>query len=405
MRERDPTTDLQPLFDIDRPEGSFLAPPRDRDSLIEKGLSLHRLGKTQDAVACFEAARRVAPDDDLVLTNLGVALADSGRSHEAVVVLRQALKRNSENLHVRHQLRRLISVIVPFWHVRMLNDADRNDAFESAIRAVVARKGPSARILDIGAGSGLLSMMAARAGAQNIVACERVPLIAETAERIVKLNRFEDRIKIVSKASTELVVDQDLDGRADILVSEIISSDLLAENVLDTFEDAHARLLRDDATIVPRAAMAIGCVVGSTALDKYAFVNEVSGFDISPFAALSPQRLPIHGLMTAWQRLTDDFDLLRIDLTARKHVPVLRRLAIPVKEDGEAAGVVQWIKLDLDEGITFSNHPDSCFDGGWLQVLHTFPRAIPVFRGKDLTLTVGHDRVSLVIMPDDTSPS
>jgi Flp pilus assembly protein TadD len=72
---------------------------------------LHRLGKTQDAVACFEAARRVAPDDDLVLTNLGVALADCGRSHEAVVVFRQALKRNPENAYVRHQLRRLISVI------------------------------------------------------------------------------------------------------------------------------------------------------------------------------------------------------------------------------------------------------------------------------------------------------
>jgi hypothetical protein len=136
----------------------------------------------------------------------------------------------------------------------------------------------------------------------------------------------------------------------------------------------------------PRAATAIGCVIGSAALDKYAFVNEVSGFDISPFAEISPPRLPVHGVMTAWRRLTDDFDLVPIDQTARRHVPVMRRLAVPVKEDGEAAGVVQWIKLDLDEGITYSDHPDSCFDGGWLQVLHTFPRAIPVFMGEPLTL-------------------
>jgi Flp pilus assembly protein TadD len=96
VRERDPMTDPQPLLDIDRPEASFQVTSLDRDSLIEKGLSLHRLGETQDAVACFEAARRVAPDDDLVLTNLGIALADSGRSHEAVVVFRQALIRNSK---------------------------------------------------------------------------------------------------------------------------------------------------------------------------------------------------------------------------------------------------------------------------------------------------------------------
>jgi hypothetical protein len=217
------------------------------------------------------------------------------------------------------------------------------------------------------------------------------------------LNRFDDRIKVINKASTELIVDKDLDGRADILVSEIISSDLLAENVLDTFEDAHARLLREEATIIPCAATAIGCVVGSTALDKYAFVNEVSGFDISPFAALSPPRLPVHGIMTSWRRLSDDFDLVRIDLTARKHVPFMRRLAVPAKEDGEAVGVVQWIKLDLAEGVTFSNHPDSHFDGGWLQVLHTFPQAVPLTKGRPLMLTVGHDRISLVIMPNETA--
>jgi predicted RNA methylase len=402
VHEHHPITDTQPHFDVDDPERSLQVNRRDRDGLIAKGLSLHRLGKTEAAVACFEAARQVAPDDELVLTNLGVALADSGRSHEAVVVFRQALKLNPENIYVRHQLRRLTSVIVPFWHIRMLNDTCRNDAFESAIRTAVARKGRSARILDIGTGSGLLSMMAARAGAQNIVACEKVPLIAEAAERIVRLNRFDDRIKVVNKASTEFIVDRDLDGRADILVSEIISSDLLAENVLDTFEDAHARLLREEATIIPRSATAVGCVAGGTALDKYAFVNEVSGFDISPFTALSPARLPVHGIMTSWRRLTDDFDLVRIDLTATRHFPFMHRLALPVKENGVAAGVVQWIKLDLTEGVTFSNHPDGYFDGGWLQVLHTFPQAVPVTRGQPLMLTVGHDHLSLVIMPSET---
>ena len=92
------------------------------DALIKKGSSLHRLGKTDDAIACFEAARRIAPDRELVLTNLAVALADSGLRHDAVVVFRRILKFNPENLYVRHQLRRLISIIVPFWHARMLND-------------------------------------------------------------------------------------------------------------------------------------------------------------------------------------------------------------------------------------------------------------------------------------------
>ena len=106
----------------------------------------------------------------------------------------------------------------------MLNDTTRNDAFERAIQAAVAREGRHARILDIGAGSGLLSMMAARAGAANIVACERVPIIAEAAERIVALNGLDRAIRVISKASNDLAVGKDLEGPADILVSEIISN-------------------------------------------------------------------------------------------------------------------------------------------------------------------------------------
>ncbi|GBF95772.1 hypothetical protein Rsub_08208 [Raphidocelis subcapitata] len=51
--------------------------------------------------------------------------------------------------------------LLPAWHWPMLADAARNGAYDTAIRsAVAARRG--ARVLDIGAGSGLLSLMAAR---------------------------------------------------------------------------------------------------------------------------------------------------------------------------------------------------------------------------------------------------
>jgi len=81
---------------------------RDLDALIEKGSLLHRLGKTEEAIAHFDAARRIAPDHELVLTNLAVALADSGQRHEVVVAFRKILQLNPENEYVRHQLRRLI---------------------------------------------------------------------------------------------------------------------------------------------------------------------------------------------------------------------------------------------------------------------------------------------------------
>jgi predicted RNA methylase len=373
--------------------------PQHLDGLIEKGALLHRIGRADDAARCFAIARSIAPENALVLTNLAVALADSGRRHEALIEFRSVLERQPDNIHVRHQMRRLTSAMVPFWHIPMLNDGRRNDAFERAIRKAVEQEGADARILDIGTGSGLLSMMAARAGAKNIVTCEKVPVIAETAERILALNGYERQIRVVNKSSTQIVVGKDIEARADILISEILSSDLLAEDVLSTFEDAHARLLREGATIVPRAATAMGCLVESDILSEHAFVGDVSGFDISPFGALAAQRLPVHGTMTSWRRLSGDIDLLRIDLSAREHVADIRKLPIPVLEDGVAVGVVQWMNVDLADGVAFSNHPDEYSNGGWLQVLHTFPQPIRVGAGEQLDVMVGHDRSSLIVMP------
>ena len=104
---------------------------------------------------------------------------------------------------------------------------------------------------------------------------ERVPVIAETAERIIATNGYERQISVINKGSDQIVVARDMEARADILISEILSSDLLAEGVLATFEDAHARLLQPRATIIPRAATAVGCLVESEVLSGYTFVGDL----------------------------------------------------------------------------------------------------------------------------------
>jgi hypothetical protein len=169
-------------------------------ALIEKGALLHRAGKTGSSVECFGAACRIAPEAELALTNLAVAVGDSGHRHETVVEFRRILQRYPKNPHVRHRLRRSTSLIVPFLHIR-------------------------------------------------------------------------------------------------------------------------------------------------------------------------------------------------------KHDAELRKIVISVLEDGEAVGVVQWTDLDLMDGIRFCDHPDDYVDGGWLQVLHTFPQPIVATRGEQLELMVGHGRASLIVTP------
>jgi predicted RNA methylase len=365
----------------------------------EQGLIYSRTGRRDCAIAAMEAACAADPANALAANNLAVLLSDAGRTTEALEHFARALALEPGNIHIEHQIRRLNAELVPFWHIPMLNDVRRNDAFEAAIIAALAEAGPDARVLDIGTGSGLLSMMAARAGAKTVTACEMVPIIAATARRIIADNGYDEAITVHTAPSTALQVGTHLDEPADILVSEILSSDLLTEQVLDTFEDAHARLLKPDAIVIPRGASAVGCLVESKVLADYVYVDQVSGFDVSRFCALAAPKLPIHGTMTDWKRLSADVELVHVDLTCKAHPSALRMLEIAVIEDGIATGIVQWMQVDLAEGISFDNHPDGYSDGGWLQVLHNFPAPIAVRAGDVLNVAVGHDRVTLIIRP------
>ena len=65
----------------------------------------------------------------------------------------------------------------------MMHDFDRNDKYELAIRHAIKSAGRSHHknitVMDIGAGAGLLSLMAARAGAARVIAVEQSSHLAE----------------------------------------------------------------------------------------------------------------------------------------------------------------------------------------------------------------------------------
>jgi 23S rRNA G2069 N7-methylase RlmK/C1962 C5-methylase RlmI len=90
-------------------------------------------------------------------------------------------------------------------------DKDRVDAFNQAIKMAISKafkshKNRKITVLDVESSTGLLCMMAARAGADYVVGCEAAQHMADLSTGIVYLNGFEGVVKILPKELTQLQV-------------------------------------------------------------------------------------------------------------------------------------------------------------------------------------------------------
>src|SRR6185437_1643808 len=163
------------------------------------GVVLNALGESEAAAAAFSRALGLNPDYAEACNNLGSIHRIAGRIEMAVQCFRQALALKPDYAEAQENLRAAYRDVIPAWHFAMMNDEIRNRAYDEAI----GRAAPGKRVLDIGTGAGLLAMMAARAGAQQVTTVEMVSLIAERARDIVAANNLSDRIRVIGKPSSE----------------------------------------------------------------------------------------------------------------------------------------------------------------------------------------------------------
>jgi type II protein arginine methyltransferase len=351
---------------------------------------LNTLGDAEGARRAFERALALKPDYADALNNLGVVLRDSKRTEEAIAAFQRAIAADPRHTQARANLRAAYRDVVPAWHFAMMDDGPRNAAYEAAI----ARAVPGKRVLDIGTGAGLLAMMAARAGAASVATCEGVGLIAGRAKEIVTANGLSDRIGVISQASTDIAVGRDMPARAQVLITETFASNVIGEGILPTIEDAHERLIEPGAAIIPASACAMGYLVGGETLKGLLFVGRVRGFDLSAFNDFAPPTLSLLLDQVAHEVLSAVTELMRFDFRERRFPMANRRVEARATRIGEALGIAQWIRLELDAETVYDNRPapGAPFNGHWSHVLYRFPHPVPVAPGDVVALDVRHDR-------------
>jgi type II protein arginine methyltransferase len=282
---------------------------------------------------------------------------------------------------------------VPHWHFSIVRDEARNVAYEAALKRAVT---PQTKVLEIGTGTGILAMMAARAGAQAVVTCEMVPAIAHAAQEIIALNGFAECVRVVAKKSYDLDPDTDMGGCADVFVSELVNEALLGEDVLPIVEHAVKVLLKPGAKIIPARGIVRVALAHDAKLHR-ARMDIINGFDLSPFNRLAANHYSVGRRAPHLTLMSSPADLFDFDFRSGGPFPAATSARTLISTGGKANGIAQWIALQMDEEGWYENDPTPETPSAWSVFFWPFnaPRDCPA--GTAIEIFGSHDRRKLRI--------
>jgi hypothetical protein len=264
-------------------------------------------------------------------------------------------------------------------------------------------------VIDIGAGSGLLSMMAARAGADVVVAVEQSSHMCDVAEKTIAANGLSSQCLVLQRDSRRMFATTsdglragrkpdgeapELERQADILVFEVFDSGLIGEGALHLTVLAKHRLLLPHARIIPAAArvfcqpvefrVARCCGVDVQHLNRYNWRADYEGVNMD-------------ANREQWSALADpvqifDFDLSDIDANS---VPTSVSFDARVTHAGVFNAVSLWFELQLDEHEMITTSPDG--KGGTWQNAVYYVDELRVAPGDQLRIEASHDTYSITV--------
>lgn len=233
-------------------------------------------------------------------------------------------------------------------HRLYLSDQPRLDAYEAALAAVV-RDGDV--VLDLGAGSGILGLLACRAGAGKVYAIEETGLISLT-RRIAADNGLAARIEHVKALS----LDVSLPERADVVCCDQIGRFGFEAGVFGYFADAARRLAKPDARFVPAAIELHVAPVSlpERAADVSFWERPVRGFDVRAATEVArnsgyPCRLEPGHLLGPGARVARQATTVEDAIVGEAELVVER--------DGTLDGLGGWFRAELAPGVVVTNDP------------------------------------------------
>jgi len=223
-------------------------------------------------------------------------------------------------------------------------------AFDGALRTLCK---PGSRIVDLGCGPGLLSLLACRYGAARVYALEPTDIIA-LAQQIAAVNGVSDRITFIQQMSTAVTLPEPVD----VVVADVRGVLPMTGTSLATMRDAR-RFLRPGGHMVPasdrvRVALIEAPVTFGQLVEPWR--ECAHGFDL---------RAAEHMQLHTWRRvnfaadamLTDPCTLFEIDYATNEAVSVGGTAEVTIVRAGVTHALCAWFDTTCYGEFGFSNAP------------------------------------------------
>lgn len=234
---------------------------------------------------------------------------------------------------------------------RMAFDAVRNEAYWAALARVVT---PDSVVLDLGAGTGILGLLAARLGAKRVYLVDPSPIMTLTRD-IVAANHLEDRVICLHGRLSDV----DIPEPVDIIVSVMTGNFLLTEDLLPVLFDARDRHLKPGGHLVPDAAVMEVAPVSSPELHaRHVGLWSTIQHDVDLSAGRTSAANSVHYLadpMPELRFLAEPAPVLSMEFMNATYEPLHATLAQTALHAGECHGLVGWFRMRLgDQWLTTS---------------------------------------------------
>lgn len=235
----------------------------------------------------------------------------------------------------------------------MIKDRPRTEAYKEFLeKNVELIKGKV--VLDVGAGTGILSLFAARSGAKKVYAVEASD-IADLCLEIVKRNHYEGVVSVIKDAMENV----HLPGKVDIIISEWMGFYLLHESMLESVLYARDEWLKEDGILLPSHATIYACPVNMIGYsrDNFEFWEEVYGFDFTPFqeqTVAAHLRTPTVICVKEEQLLSDAQQLIKIDLktmNVSEIQEIEEKMAFKIRKTSILHGFATWFEVSFSPDI------------------------------------------------------